>query len=581
MNMSKIKVSLLALAMIIFTTTFSQSINELKINAPIKKVKLYFSSAEMQHESETKIQKGRNKIIFRGISSYAFAESIQFSAEGKHRLVSVSTEMDFMAGEQNNPRIKTLKDSVDKLSFTLSDLNNQLDAFNVEKGLLMVNQNLKGDNQNLTVAQLKEAADFYRVRTLEINTNVSRLSNKIDLQNVKISEYRRQLLELNFNENNRSNQVIVLLDAEEASSSKLKLNYLVSECGWAALYDLRADDLTQPINLKYKAQIFNNTGDAWENVELVLSTADPMMNASAPKLEPWFLNFNTYQSKANKMEYSKQNESRSRAMLSSDLQMANQRSYDEYNSMDSGRLNDKNSFWSGKTEEDGITVFQKTVAMRTIEVSELSSEFLIPYVFSCPSDAKPYTVEVKEFALKATFSHIAIPKLSNGAYLMANITDWQDLSLVPGPTHVYFAGKYVGRGDLDTKTIDDTLSLSLGRDEKIVIMRKLKEEMTIKKTVGSNKKEQYTFDIMLRNNRATPITINVFDQIPVSRHSDITVGVENISNAKRNEETGELEWMITLGPNESKSVELSYEIKYPKNATITTKKYRTISAPSF
>jgi hypothetical protein len=563
---------------------FTQAIQEHKINAPIKKVKLYFTSGEMQHESDAKLTKGRNKIVFKGISSYAFSESIQFYADGKYRLVSVSTEMDFLAGEQNNPRIVALKDSVDKLTFGLTSLNDQLDAFQNEKGLLMANQNIKGDNQNLPVAQLKEMADFYRIRMLDINQNISRLTHVTNERSVKIGEYRRQLLELNFNENNRSNQVIVLLDVEETSNAKLKLNYIVSECGWAALYDLRAEDVNQKINLKYKAQVYNNTGNAWNNVDLVLSTADPMLNATAPKLEAWYLNYSEYSKTSNTMAYNMQQSNVQMDQLNSQ----NRRLYDEFNY--NGRLS-KNG--EGKyerndnfettiiAEDDMQNVFQKKVQMRSIEVSELSTEFNIAYVFSCPNDAKPYVVDVKDFALDARFSYVSTPKLSTGAYLLANITGWQDLSLVPGPTHVYFGGKYVGQSMLDTKSVDDTLSLSLGRDEKITVMRKSKEEMTTKKTVGSNKKELYTYDIILRNNRSTAITINVFDQVPVSRHSEITVSVENISGAKKNEDTGELEWLVTLAPNETKSMELSYEVRYPKNASIKLKTYRTISAPSF
>ena len=40
------------------SNAFTQAIQEHKINAPIKKVKLYFTSGEMQHESDAKLTKG-------------------------------------------------------------------------------------------------------------------------------------------------------------------------------------------------------------------------------------------------------------------------------------------------------------------------------------------------------------------------------------------------------------------------------------------------------------------------------------------------------------------------------------------
>ena len=41
------------------------------IKSEIKKVKLFLTSGEMTHESEIKLAKGRNKIIFSGISAFA------------------------------------------------------------------------------------------------------------------------------------------------------------------------------------------------------------------------------------------------------------------------------------------------------------------------------------------------------------------------------------------------------------------------------------------------------------------------------------------------------------------------------
>jgi predicted lactoylglutathione lyase len=107
------------------------------------------------------------------------------------------------------------------------------------------NRDLKGNNQNITVAQIKEAAEYYRTRTLEINKQLSKLNKENYLLNEKTELIRLQLTELNFNENQRSNQVIILIDAEQASTSECTLSYLVSDCGWVATYDLSAEDLNQ------------------------------------------------------------------------------------------------------------------------------------------------------------------------------------------------------------------------------------------------------------------------------------------------------------------------------------------------
>jgi uncharacterized protein (TIGR02231 family) len=171
--------------------------------------------------------------------------------------------------------------------------------------------------------------------------------------------------------------------------------------------------------------------------------------------------------------------------------------------------------------------------------------------------------------------------LDNGAFLIANIVGWQDLDLIPGPTNVYFGGVYVGVSQVDTRNVSDTLSLSFGRDNKVVVMRKLKQELSSKKVVGSSKRETYLYEIAVRNNRNVPIKIVVYDQIPISKNESVTVVTEQTSNAKKDAETGELKWELTIQPTETKYVELGYSVKYPKDAMVTLQRWRTISAPSF
>jgi hypothetical protein len=570
--------------------SWTQKPNEINVKSQIKKVKLFLTAGEMTHSTEVKLLKGRNKLVFSGISAFADPQSIQFSANQSYKLVSVSTEMDFMAAEQFNPKISKLKDSLDFLKDNHQlniDINN---SYQAELAVLNTNRDLKGNTQNLTVAQIKEAAEFYRNRTLEINRQITKLNKEKNVLNNQIELLRFQLTELNFNENQRSNQVIVLVDCDAAVNANCNLSYLVSDCGWAATYDLAATDLNQKINLKYKARIYNNTGNAWDNVDLILSTADPKLSASQPNLQPWYLDFYNLgvQSKSTgsgKGYYAPQAyEETFRQQAENNLNIANQRVFDNYIlGKDDEQSNNEQLGWKmdGLTRLNERKVQKPVVAMKQIEISELTTEFIIENKFSCPTDGKPYSVDVKEMNLDATFTHVTIPKLDNGAFLIANIVGWQDLDLIPGPTNVYFGGVYVGVSQVDTRNVSDTLSLSFGRDNKVVVMRKLKQELSSKKVVGSSKRETYLYEIAVRNNRNVPVKIVVYDQIPISKNESVSVVTEQTSNAKKDVETGELKWELTIQPTETKSVELGYSVKYPKDAMVTLQRWRTISAPSF
>ena len=458
-----------------------------------------------------------------------------------------------------------------------------LGAYNAELAVMNTNRDLGGNQQNLTVAQLKEAGEYFRVRTLEINKAVSKINKEQDQLNTMIAQTRYQLTELNYDENQRSNQVIILLDCDQAFTTNAMLRYIVSDCGWAATYDLSATDISQPINLRYKAQVYNNTGNEWKNVHLTLSTADPLLSAAHPTLMPWYLDY--YQGYEQTQQYIKPvaQEYDYRARAENEINIANQRSYDNYmldkdlegNQQFARNAEEWNAIVSGKNNG------AKTVQFKQIEISALTAEFEIAAPFSCPTDAKPYMVDIKQMDIPATFTHISVPKLDQGAFLMANIVGWQDLDLMPGPTNVYFAGNYVGRSHIDTRNVSDTLALSFGRDTKIQVARKLKGDKSTSKVSGVTRKDTYFYDVVLRNNRSEPVKVNVYDQIPVSRNTEIIVSVEETSDGQRDNSTGEVKWEVTIQPGQSINLEIGYTVKYPKAAKIQMKTYRTISAPSF
>jgi len=568
--------------------SFGQSVHSQDITSNIDEVKLYLTAGQMNHKQQVKLMKGRNKLKFSGISAYTDPPSIQFKGAGKYRLVSVSTEMDFLAAEQFNPRISVLKDSLEILQDELQFTKDQMDAYQAEKGVMNTNRDLGGNAQNLSVDQIKEAATYFRERTLEINQELSKLRKVERRYYASLQDMRAQLVEMNYDENQRSNQVVVLLDLDESTTMETELVYLVSDCGWSAMYDLSAEDISGKINLKYKAQVYNNTGNDWSDIALTLSTADPQLSASHPRMSPWYLseNYAISGSIDGKKKYYApvQSQVDYRQDAVSNLNWANDRVYDNY--FESGDINqgfNKSGYFDNSQSELGIKkdVNAQRVNMRSIDISELSTEFEIENTFSCPSDMKPYIVDVKEVDLDATFSHITVPKLDRSVFLMANIIGWQDLELIPGPTNVYFGGVYVGVSQIDTRNVSDTLSLSFGRDDKVTVMRKLKKEFSTKRTMGNYKRDSYMYEVAIRNNRSTPIDIEVYDQVPISQSSQITVSTDEISSGTKSDETGEVKWRLKVAASGVVSKEIGYTVKYPKNMRIEVQRFRTVSCPSF
>lgn len=566
--------------LLLASTTFAQIVHEQKVESKIKDVTVFITGGEVHRTASINLKKGRNKLVFNRISTVADHKSAQFNADKKFNLVSVSAEVDYLTFVENNPRIQVIQDSVLILETKVVELNNERSGFQEEKNLLLKNNSIKGEAQNLSVEELKAMAEYFRTRMIDINKTLTQYDKRITDLNTQKYRYQNQLTELNYRETIKSNQIIVIVDSESDQSIKAELKYIVSNCGWQANYDLSAADVKGKINLKYKAKVYNNTGVDWNDVNIILSTSDPNLSASAPILTPWYLNYASLTKQSNDYYDGNQyvvpqrNEFKQYYQNASTPQM-------------SGNLSgllfegaDNNMTWQFGNGNNGVNL-NPNLNFTTIEVSELSTEFEIEEKYTIPADSKPYLVEVTDNELDATFSHKAVPKLDKDAFLLANIVGWEKLDLVPGPTNVYFADTYVGESYINTRNVGDTLRLSFGRDNRILITRKKLEEFSDKKVVGNNRKDTYLYEITLKNNRDIPVTIDLFDQIPISQDSDIQVSVDEISDAKHNELTGLLNWKVSIQPGEAKKFKLGFTLKYPKSKKIQVKKYRTISAPSF
>jgi len=525
----------------------AQQQNEIHITPAIKNVTVFLNGAEIKHSESVQLKKGTTRLVFDKLSAFVELKSVQASLEGDADIQSVSTESNFLSTEKLEPRIKELKDSIDFINSEITTITNELDANAIEKYMLTVNENVGGKQTPVSLIDLDKAAEYFHRKTLEINTETSKLNKKKTTLTDQLTLMNAQLTELNYKNNSERKNIIVVINSPAGGHITINLRYLVSNTGWEPAYDLVVTDITQPIVLRYKAKVYNNTGIDWNNVALTFSTADPSMSASRPYLTPWKLN------------------------------QAPENIYEEYDK--AAEMEDSSRISLGK---ESVTK-DNTVQYKSITVSELSTSFNIVTPYSIPSDAKPYTVDITSYTLNATYGYITVPKLDNSAFLVAKVSGWEKLYLIDGPMNVYFNNAYIGESTLNTQSVEDTLELSLGRDKQIQVSRVKKEDFGSKEFIGSNRKQTFKYEITVKNNKDVPVKIEVQDQVPISQESDITVDVEQISGAQQDNVTGRLKWHTSLKPGETVTYTLSFTVKSPKNKEIHLKEYqmRSVECPAF
>lgn len=539
--------------------------NEQKIEAPISSVIVYLTGGEVAHKKQVTLAPGRNELIFVGLSAHLIPKSIQFTGTGDIALLAISSRIDYLFGQKkSDARIKQVQDSMILFEDNLAITRGNIDAYTREKSMLEVNQRVGGD-KGATAAELKASADFYLLRMIEINTELVKLRRKEKDQQDLYNRLTQQYYALNQRENPPMAEITVLVNNPGAAKviSDVELHYVVSDCGWAPSYDLIAEDVGKPIDLKYRAKVFNSTDVDWKDIKMKLSTADPMQSAAAPVMEKWTLNFDNGRN------------------TGWDYQQQQQQSYNSENNAPVA-LSSQNVWNTSSRDEDSKGDGpQEPVQYEQIQVSELAAEFDIKQTYDIPANGQPYIVDVTSYNLEATYRYSCIPKMEREAFLLARITGWEDLDLVEGPANVYFGGTYVGQSYIYTRSVDDTLDLSLGRDKKLVVTRTKVKEFNNEKTVGSTKKETFSYEIVVKNTRKTAVEVELMDQIPVSQDAEIIVEATELSKGVLDPATGFVTWRMNIPPGEQQKVVLTYTIKYPKSKEVNTRRYKTKTRAKF
>jgi uncharacterized protein (TIGR02231 family) len=158
--------------------------------------------------------------------------------------------------------------------------------------------------------------------------------------------------------------------------------------------------------------------------------------------------------------------------------------------------------------------------------------------------------------------------LSPLAYLTGEITNWAEQSLQSGEATLYFENSYVGQSYLNVNQLSDSLLISLGTDNSILVKREKQKDFTSKRVLGSNKTEVYSFLTTIRNNKPGTIKITLYDQIPISSNSGITVEATELTGGKLNSGNGLIKWELDIKPQETRRIILTYSVKYPKERTV-------------
>ena len=544
-----------------FFTFFVFAAKEKKVNSKITNAIVYFNKALINRSSDFNLDAGITTLVFENISPKILDKTIQAKSNGNFMIIDVRHDIKYVEPkvivEEEMPltirlKIERLSDSLFLRELDLQRIVAKRTNLEKEKDIILKNKLYQGTGKSDTMPVLKDMMGFYRIKMEEIQNELY----KIKLQEYKAEKARSQLkakltdlenynkkVEIPTEEVVPNHCVYVTVSSDQATSGNINISYLVTDAGWEPGYDLRSANSKTNLTMTYKANVFQNTGEDWDNVKLKLSTFSNRDNENVkPNLLTWAINYFV-----NKPKYSYQ--------LSPNV------------------YSNSNMSMSVETMTSIITspFQQKVLEMEEARKDELSDlfndvEFDIKTPFSIPSNGSKVMMSIQNKNVPVNYSFYVVPKLNKNAFLVAKMANWEELNLLPAMSNIYVNDTYMGETTISTDEMDSLLEVSMGKDEDIISSRKkIKDVDDGNGIVAKKKTRTITIELVVKNNKQHEVDLTLEDQIPIPGDKSITVAMVDSGEAEYDKADGSMSWNIRLQAKQSKKIKFTYAVEYDKD----------------
>jgi len=669
------------------------ALDTLRVESQIKEVTIFFDGAQIQRESSLKLEKGSKILLISGLPADLITNSLQVKSVNACKILSVKTSTTPVLDSKKEKEIVNIEKQIEANSRAIKDFKNKIDVYQREEKILLDNSKLGTEQAGVKITELKEAADFFRLRLNEIKAAILKIEQ--DIKNTVDETYKlyNEQNKLKALKEKKETKLYITIDAEKSINEKLVFNYYITKAKWTPSYDFRVSDVNEPLTLVYQAIIYQTSGEDWKDVKIKLSASNPSLSGEKPELPVWYANkpipitrettktiykydgsliegsgaitgiikdlqtkepipfanvvaekdggfiagtssdidgkyilkplkSGSYNIKINSIGYkgivinnvivngdqitfknleiepsaemlsevvvkeydvpliSMDQTSSGATITSQEIRKMPGRSAQSVSKTSQGTYSWEGEMGSvrGARNEgeifyvDGVKVSKEVETTDLIknilnmQVANIEYEIESPYTIMC--DGEDYLIRIKESKIPVDYVYYVVPKKDKDAFLVANITNWTALNLIDGKTSVYFQGTFVGESYLNTQVLNDTLSVSLGRDKGIFVQRTYKKEITDRVIFGSNIKQSVGWNISVKNNKKYPVKVIVEENYPLTELKSVAVELIETSNGKLDDKIGKISWDLNLGVAETKNILFNYSIKYPKNQRI-------------
>lgn len=262
-----------------------------KVKTSVEKVTLFIDGAQVTRTEQVDIPAGNSTLVFTGLSPYLDDKSMQVAAKGRFTVTAVNRLFNHTDSLERSARQQALEQELANIRQQQKKQQAAREVIDAESDLLKVNCSVGNRNAATPLTAIKELNEYYTSRMEELKRRTLELEGQLKTLSEREQQVLADLTQLGGRQTAPMSEVEVRIESPAACKGVFTLTYYVRNAGWFPSYDIRSGGLSEPVEISYKANIFQNTREEWKNVALTLSSSNPTTGSIAPQLKTWWLDY--------------------------------------------------------------------------------------------------------------------------------------------------------------------------------------------------------------------------------------------------------------------------------------------------
>ncbi len=548
--------ALLVVSLLVASSLVPSSATAKDISAPsrIDAVTVYLHNARVTRVAKIDLPAGDVRVTLENLPDQLLDQSLRVSGRGRGAAQIFGAAVERVPHVESTAKdVRAAQEKVTALETQDRAMEDRIKQAAAEKELL----------DSLRSTYVKERTENLAVRPMnpkEWGDLVAFVATRYDgvLDAIRTTEFarrelakqlqaaRRELEQIRAKGALATKTVAVDLHTDGAGPFELAVSYIVDSASWSPIWDARLDPDARTIALSLYGSVAQTSGEDWIDVALALSTAQPSRGIDVPDLPPQYLDILRPVARAPAVGALHQGRA------------------DELKAM--------GAMESFADQEEGVPMAM-AVAEAAVTQGLLAATFTAPRRDSVDSSGAPRRAFLATFPLKAELTRLAAPKHDEQSVLTAKAVNDSGPVLLPGPVNIFLGDELTGQTLLPLIPPGDEFELAFGPDDRVKVERTIVERKH--ETAGVFSKEdlyRYRIRTTVKNLYATPVTVTILDQVPVSRDETIKVTVLDSSTKPTEPDDptrpGVRRYTYSLQPKAEQAVELAYEVRFPKGQMI-------------